>query len=377
MRIDPGDELLLLAATTRRFLETTCPLSGRRLLGEKNSAGFDREWWRRGADLGWTSLLVPEHVGGGSASGCGIEDLAAVAEETGRLAAPGPLLPTNVVAAAIGRSPTPSERSVQVLQGLLSGSIIAAWAVDAPDRSGLPAGAPIKARPRNGDFLISGVAAVVESGADAEWLLVSAGTGSGASLQFLVPANAPGLTAIRLASLDLVRRYAEVRLEDVVAPAEAVLHQPAVGNPVGYQMMVANLIQCAEMAGAASRVFELTMAYAADRYAFGRPLGSYQVIKHHLADMRLWLEASWAALDGAAHALSNDDPGAPKSLSVAKSYVGDRATQLIQDCIQIHGGIGVTWEHDLHLYLRRVTTHRQLFGSPSFHRQKVADLLGC
>jgi alkylation response protein AidB-like acyl-CoA dehydrogenase len=122
-------------------------------------------------------------------------------------------------------------------------------------------------------------------------------------------------------------------------------------------------------------VLEFTIQWAFDRYSFGRPLASYQALKHRFADMKLWLEASYATAAAAARAVQADGPEAAELASVAKAYIGERATDLVQDCVQLHGGIGVTWEHDIHLYLRRVTVDRVLWGTPSEHRRLIAGFL--
>ncbi len=150
-------------------------------------------------------------------------------------------------------------------------------------------------------------------------------------------------------------------------PAEAAVNR---------QVQIAVALQCAETAGAIQRVFEFTVQWAFDRYSFGRPLASYQALKHRFADMKLWLEACQATAGAAAHAAAQQAEDADELASVAKSYVGPRATDLIQDCVQLHGGIGVTWEHDIHLYLRRATVNRAMFGTPSEHRRRLADILG-
>jgi alkylation response protein AidB-like acyl-CoA dehydrogenase len=130
------------------------------------------------------------------------------------------------------------------------------------------------------------------------------------------------------------------------------------------------------MVGAMDRVFEFTVEYAADRYSFGRPLASYQALKHRFADMKVWLEAAHATAGAAARAVDSDSTHATELVSVAKAYIGDRGPVILQDCVQIHGGIGVTWDHDLHLYLRRVTQDRVLFGAPADHRERIATLIG-
>ncbi len=122
--------------------------------------------------------------------------------------------------------------------------------------------------------------------------------------------------------------------------------------------------------------FEFTVEYAEQRYSFGRPLVSYQALKHRFADMKMWLEASHATSTAAASAVDSGSEHAAELISVAKAYIGDRTPAILQDCVQLHGGIGVTWEHDLHLYLRRVIQDRSLFGTPRDHRERVAAIVG-
>jgi alkylation response protein AidB-like acyl-CoA dehydrogenase len=368
------DDQRLFQETTRKFLEAEMPLTAVRDLAD-DPAGFDRDWWRQGAELGWTSMLVPEADGGGTVSGAGVRDLAIVAEEFGRLVSPGPLLATNVVAAALARSGTAEQRAA-VLPGIVSGDVVAAWAHQEPgarwrtDRVGL------RARADGDGFVLDGTKTTVEAGAQADQLLVTARTDAGPT-QFLVAADAPGVTITPLEGLDLVRRFAEVRFDGVAVPASAVVG--TVGGAaadVDRQVQIALVLLCAEMAGAANRVFEMTVEYAFDRYSFGRPLASYQALKYRYADMKLWVESCFATTDGAARAVQEDAGRGAKLASVAKAYVGERTPEIVQDAVQLHGGIGVTWEHDLHLYLRRVTVDRALYGSPEEHLERVAVAVG-
>src|SRR5699024_9417739 len=166
-------------------------------------------------------------------------------------------------------------------------------------------------------------------------------------------------------SLDLSRRYAEVRLEGVSVPAAGVVGRVGEAAPIiERQLQVAVVLQVAELCGGLERVFDFTTQWAFDRYSFGRPLASYQALKHRFADMKTWLEACQATSVGAALAVQNRSGDAAELVSVAKSYVASRAMTIIQDCVQMHGGLGVTWEHDLHLYLRRATVDRALYGTP-------------
>ena len=178
-------------------------------------------------------------------------------------------------------------------------------------------------------------------------------------------------------SLDVVRRYARVEMDGVRVPGTSVVRPAGPAEAaVNRQIQIAVALQCAETAGVIGRVFEFTTQWAFDRYSFGRPLASYQALKHRFADMKLWLEAGTATASAAAHAAAQRADDADELASVAKSYLGQRATDIVQDCVQMHGGIGVTWEHDIHLYLRRATVNRVMYGTPGEHRRRLADLLG-
>jgi alkylation response protein AidB-like acyl-CoA dehydrogenase len=155
-----------------------------------------------------------------------------------------------------------------------------------------------------------------------------------------------------------------------------VLGEGDAAGEVEHQLQTAVVLQCAEMAGAIDRAFEFTVEYASDRYSFGRPLSSYQALKHRFADMKLWLEASHASADAAARSVDAGSASAPELISVAKAYIGERGPAILQDCVQLHGGIGVTWDHDLHLYLRRVVVDRSQMGTPREHRERIAVTMG-
>jgi alkylation response protein AidB-like acyl-CoA dehydrogenase len=173
-------------------------------------------------------------------------------------------------------------------------------------------------------------------------------------------------------SIDLVKRYARVHFDGVVVDRGA-----AIGGTAGLidrQSQIAQVLQCAEVVGILQTVFDFTVAWALDRHTFGRPLASYQALKHRFADMKMWLEACRATTAAAVAATSARSSDAALSASIAKSYVGEMATDIIQGCVQMHGGIGVTWEHDLHVYLRRAALYRSMFGTPEEHNLRVYKL---
>lgn len=358
--------------TTKRFLEAECPIARVRDLA-RTEAGFERDYWRRGAELGWASLLVPERHGGGAVSGSGLVDLTLVAHAFGSGVAPGPLLPTNVVASALGRAPT-ADVHAELLTGVMSGEVVATWAWAEPLPSADTFGIATRAERDGARHVLTGVKEPVEAAADADVLLVTAVTAQGLT-QFLVPAGAPGVTITRLDGLDLVRRFARVEFDHVSVPESSVVGVvDEAASEVERQLQVAIVIQSAESVGSAQAAFDLTLAWMFNRYSFGRPLAAYQALKHRCADMKVWLEASHALADAAARDVSGALRAAPETVSVAQAYLGDQLPELVQQCVQLHGGIGVTYEHNLHLYLRRVTTNRVSFGTPADHRRRIAQL---
>ncbi|ADP84946.1 acyl-CoA dehydrogenase family protein [Pseudofrankia inefficax] len=363
----------LFVGTTRRFLQDAVPTSVLRELRDAPE-GYEPGYWKTGAELGWTSMLVTEEHGGGSISGNGLGDLALVAHEFGRAAAPGPLLSTNVVASALSR--VGGESATEALGALCAGEAVASWCWSEPrPHSGLGDIAAVAERSGTG-WVLSGVKSPVEHGAQAGLFLVTA-RAEGGLVQLLVPATQEGVTVTQLRSIDVTRRFARVAFDGVQVPATAVLGEPGhAAAEAERQLCEALVIQVAEMAGAMDRAFELTVAWAADRYSFGRPLASYQALKHRFADMKLWLETSHALVDAATEAAAGDDADRATELaSVAKSYIGDHGPELCQDCVQMHGGIGLTFEHDLHFSLRRVALGHALIGTPREHRLRLTNLL--
>jgi alkylation response protein AidB-like acyl-CoA dehydrogenase len=340
MDLDLTSDQRLFAETTTRFLEDTCPLTAVREL-ESNADGFDRDWWRQAAELGWTSMLAPESLGGGSISDNGLADLALVAYQRGRLVSPGPFVPTNVVVAALAEAPSLKESQASLLADLLAGHRVAAYAADEPRGS-----TGVVAVPTADGYSLSGIKSPVEAAVQAAAHLVAAKSPAG-PIQVLVPTDIAGVTVSPRDSVDLVRRFGAIEFDSVEVNADDVLGEGAAA--AARSLDIANLLQVAETVGGMDRVFEFTMQWAFDRHTFGRPLASYQELKHRFADMKLWLEASKATVWEAVCAVAVNSPDSSELASTAKSYVASYSTELMQDCVQMHGGIGVTWEHDIHL----------------------------
>jgi alkylation response protein AidB-like acyl-CoA dehydrogenase len=368
---EASPERLLFASTAQAFLEKEASLSRVRELHDAGIS-FEPEWWRRAAELGWAGLLVPEELGGGSVSGNGVEDLAVVAELIGKSVGPGPLHPVSTVLAGLVDA-AEGDRRAATIEALVSGEAIASWAVYEPGRPWAPLEPTVTATPTETGFFIDGVKDRVEAGAESGLLLVVAES-AGAIRQFLVPTDAPGVRVEPQRSIDLVKRYARVTLHGVQVDESAAVGTASQTQAlIERQAQIAMVLQCAEVVGILDRVLEFTIQWAFDRHSFGRPLASYQALKHRFADLKIWLEACRATTRAAVAEVAERSPGADLAVSVAKSYVGEYAPTMVQDCIQLHGGIGVTWEHDLHLYLRRATLYRAMFGTPEDHNLRVYE----
>ena len=372
MLLDLTSDQEFFRETTAKFLDEHVPAGELRLL-RNNPAGFDEKYWRRGADLGWTSLLVAEEHGGGTISDRGPVDLGVIAYEFGRHAAPGPLVPTNVVAAAL--SAAGNDAHVAVIDDLLSGASTASWCFGEArpnDRFGSVA---LDVRVDGTQIVLNGVKRPVESAGHAGHLLVTGRTGKGLT-QVLVPADAAGMSIAPMRTVDLTRRFDVVTFDDVRVPTDALVGEIGrADDQVERQLQVALVMLNAEAVGAMQTAFDMAVEWAFDRYSFGRPLASYQALKHRFADMKTWLEASYAISEVAADGVASGSPDAAELASVAKAFIGEYGNELMHECVQMHGGIGVTFEHDLHLFLRRQTVNRALYGTPAEHRQRIADLV--
>ena len=368
MLLNLNEDQEFFRETTDRFLTEQVPPDALRQLRD-DPIGYDPAYWRRGAELGWTSLLVSEEHGGGTISDSGLADAGLVAYEFGRHAAPGPLSVVNVVAAALSEH----NAAPDVLAGLLSGEHIATWC--APPFGSTRWEPTVDAVASGADLVLTGEARVVESAGQADHLLVTCSHGDGVT-QVLVPATTPGLTIAPMLTVDLTRRFDTVTFDGATVPASAVIGTPGDARAdVHRQFELLIALLNAESVGAMQAAFDMTVEWAFDRYSFGRPLASYQALKHRFADMFMWLQSSHATSDAAIAAVAAGDPDSAELVSAAKAYIGEYGAELVQDCTQMHGGIGVTFEHDLHLFLRRVTVNRALAGTPEDHHQRLAAFI--
>jgi alkylation response protein AidB-like acyl-CoA dehydrogenase len=337
----------------------------------ETSDTYDTGLWQvLAADLGCAGLLIPESHGGAGAS---YREAAVVAEETGRAAAPVPYLGSAVVATAA----LLAAGDAGLLAALAAGSETAAVAVPFASHpaSGLPGGVRV-VPPQPGDpagqARLTGTIAGVADALPATVLLVPA-DGVPAGL-YAVQAGAPGLTRTPVVSLDQTRQLADLALDGV--PARPVAAGPDVARAVADALTAGAAMLAAEQLGMAERCLEMTVSYLKERYQFARPVGSFQALKHRLADLWVAVSQARAAARYAAACLATADPDAPVAVALAKAACGDTATLAAQECVQLHGGIGFTWEHPAHLYLKRAKSSSIGFGTPDWHRATLASLAG-
>ncbi len=374
MDIDLTEDQRMLQDMTRRFVEDRAPIGRLRKLADGRQL-FSAGEWTEAAGQGWIALLVPEAHSGFAESAQGLIDAAIIAEELGRVIYAGPFRSSAVCALAIGEAGSP-EQCAAHLPALVSGEATGAWAFAAGSvRGGLAPGGVAVVRDGDG-YRLDGTAAFVEDADMAATLLVSAVSPGGVS-QFLVPAASAGVTVTPLDPLDSGKRIANVELAGVRISADALLGGfEGAADQFERQLQAAILLQCAETVGVVDRAFEIALDYTQQRLVFGRPVASFQAIKHRLADHVTQLEGMKAVVAHAARAVQAQAPDAAAAVSVAKSHCGRWGTEIVRDCMHLHGGIGMTWDHDIHFYVRRAVSNEALWGPPLAHHERLCQLAG-
>jgi alkylation response protein AidB-like acyl-CoA dehydrogenase len=342
----PSEDEVALRDGSREVLKKYASSANTRLVLE-SEGGFDPGFWSLAADLGWLGLAVAEAHGG---LGGSIALLAAVAEELGWSGQPSPLLSTLAVTHVLGRYDDAA--ATAVLAAVMAGDAVLTWGGLEPERP---------ASIQSVDGTLRGQVDLVPDGQCATHLAVPVLEHGELVLALveLAPARRE-----QQPTLDLTRRYSRIVLDGVPFPA-ALPRLPA--RAVGQLFDLAVVLQCAESTGVARRLLDLTVTYAGQRIQFGAPIGSFQAIKHRIADMLIETEGCRVATSDAADALDADIEPGGQAVSIAKSWVGRAASFVATHALQIHGGIGFSWEHDLHLYLRRAKTNELLLGSPGWH----------
>lgn len=373
MRLVLSPEQQELRSAARKFVADQSP-SAKVRAAMTSARGYDRELWARMAgELGVLGLVVPEAFGG---SGAGHVERAVVAEELGRAVVPTPFLGSAVLAVDALLTLDDDAARAELLPALASGELIGTLAVAEEAGRWDSAGGATMATRRDSRWELDGTKTFVVAGDVAELLLVYARTEDGPGW-FAVrdaPAEpAPGLARTTLKTLDPTRRLA--KLTFAATPARPL----ASADPVGALELVRDLAAvalAAEQVGGLERAMELTADYAKVRVQFGRPIGSYQAVKHGIADMYSSWEHAVSVLRYAAWTADHDRAELPLAAALAQSYIGPAYFGVATAMVQYHGGIGYTWEHDAHLYYKRAKSSELLLGTPAQHRARLADRLG-
>jgi alkylation response protein AidB-like acyl-CoA dehydrogenase len=369
-----SEEQELLRAEVRKFLDQNCPLDEVRKITERPE-GLDRHLWGRMAELGWIGLTLPEEYGG---VGLGWVDLVVVLEETGRSLFPSPLISTVLAATAIERGGGEALKA-RTLPRLADGSAVGALALVEAEDTLAPEGIALRGTREGAATRLEGEKLLVPDApiADLFAVVFRSGDAPDAISVAVVERDAPGLTVEALPGMDETKRTGRLRFDGVVVEVDALLDPPGGAWP-----LVSHLIDCgatavtAELVGAAEGLHALTVDYAKQRIQFDKPIGQFQGVKHPLAAAFVDIESFKSLCYYAAWQLDEAPETAALAVSRAKAYASEAAPRFGVDAIQLHGGIGYTWEYDAHLYLKRAKWARPAFGDTDFHLERIASLGG-
>jgi alkylation response protein AidB-like acyl-CoA dehydrogenase len=351
---DLTDEQEAIRSTAHDFLASRFKSERMREIAGSDD-GTDAQGWTEMAELGWAGLALPEEWGG---QGLGVVDLAVLFEEMGYALAPSPLFSNTVVGLALAQE--------RWLRPLAEGTARGTQAMVDAGSTGTPGAYPMKAEADGDGIVLNGKKELVADAAGAAFFLVATSDGR----RHIVPADADGVSISPEISIDTTRRLSTVNFDGVKVAADQTL--PGHGAEWERVYLIGAVALAAESTGVAQRTLEMAVAYAKDREQFGRPIGAYQAVSHRCAQMLLETENSRSAVYGAAWAADADPDALPLSASMAKAYASDAGWRVPDASIQVHGGIGFTWEHDLHFFLKRGRANASMYGDARWHREQVA-----
>ena len=363
----------MLRTSAREFLETECPTSYVRDM-ERDERGYTPQLWDKLAGLGWLGLVVPEEYGG---IGLGFVELAVVLEEMGRVLMPGPYFSTVVMAGMTVADAGSEEQRWEYLSGIASGRLIMTLALTEPSGRWDAEGVQTTARKSGDGYVLDGTKLYVPNANVSDYVIVAARTGQDESdiSLFVMPSSAEGLTVTALDTL-ASDKQSELILNNVYVPGSALLGEFDGGWKTMERTLAWGAVaKCAEMLGGAQQTLDMTVAYARQRIQFGRAIGSFQAIQHHVADMAADVEGCRYTTYQAAWTLAEGLP-AEREVAMAKAWVSDAYHRVCMTAHQCHGAVGFTKEHDLQLYSRRSKAAELMFGDAEFHMEAVASAVG-
>ena len=375
MDISLSEEQELLQGSARDFLQAECPLRLVRAM-EEDERGYDPQLWKQMGELGWVGLVFPEAYGGSEGS---MMDLAVLLEEFGRALVPGPFIPTVVqVGLPILWAGSEAQKG-EYLPKISSGELIATLAFYEPTATSQPAGITATATLQGGQYVLNGTKLCVPFAHAADRILTVVRTGTGATpadgiTLLLVDPKSPGVTVTKLGTI-ADDHQCEVLLKDVQVPQAQVLGTPGQGWSIVQRVFEYGAVAtCALMVGIAQQAFDISLSYAKTRVQFGRPIGSFQAIKHKLANMVIDVDGSRYSTYRAAWLLGAGLPAA-HDIAVAKAWTNEACRRVVKEAHQVHGGIGYTKDYDLQLYTRRAKAAEIAFDDSDTHREALATLL--
>ena len=336
----------------------------------ETASGYDSELWQQMSEMGVTGLIVGEEFGG---SGVGPIELEAIMEEVGAALLCSPLLASSVVAVTLINALNNAELSERLLPKIASGELIASAVITGDSGNWLPEGVAIDASLSNGQWRLTGKGNYVLHGQNANLLLVIANAAEGLAV-FEVEASSENLAIEPLPTFDRTLRLSSLNFNNTAATKIAT--ETPVWQAVKQALDFALVALAGEQAGGSQKVLDMTVEYAKTRVQFGRAIGSFQAIKHMAADLLLETESAISAARYAATCLAENSEKSDQAVSLAAFACADAFTKITTDSIQMHGGIGFTWEHPAHLYLRRARAGAQLFGASEIHRENYLKALG-
>ena len=367
----------LLRASARQFLERECPPDVVRRLSD-DPQGDSADLWQKMAELGWMGLVLPETYGG---SGLSFVDLTILMEEMGRVLLPAPFFSSVALGALTLLETGSDEQRQQMLPRLVRGEANICVALLEADGRYDPRGISMRASIRGNRATLNGTKLFVADAQASDYVICVARTRrgrdpeSGVSL-FLLDMTSPGITCTPLIGMDQTRRLYELSFARVNVSLEAMLGGRDTAWPSLQQALdKATVALCAEMVGGAEKAMEMCVDYGKTRVQFGRQIGGFQAVKHKIADMKVRVENAKSVVYYAAWALDSDAPEASRAASMAKAYCSEMYTRVTADGVQVHGGIGFTWDHNMHLYFKRAKSSEVFLGNATWHRERTAALI--
>jgi alkylation response protein AidB-like acyl-CoA dehydrogenase len=370
-----SEEQEMLREAARRFLADTCPTSFvRKMMADPT--GHDRDLWAKLAGLGWLGLLIPEADGG---QGGSFLDMTVIIEEAGKVLLPGPFFSAALLGAALVCEGGSETQKREILPKMASGEFIGTLALAEASGRFDADGVELRAVLRGDSYIINGEKFFVPDAHVANGMAVAVrtgGSGEDGITILLVPASAAGVTITQLKTVDMTRRLCHVKFDNTTVPAAALLGAEGQGWPIVRRVLdMATAALSVELVGTAQQALDLSVEYAKTRVQFGRPIGSFQAVKHKCVDMMVAVENARSLGYYACWTVDERNAEAATAVPMAKAYASEMAKNVTSEAIQVHGGIGFTWEHDMHLYHRRALAGEANFGNAPIHRETVARAL--